>query len=128
MAQRASDGLRDIETQINQSLGADSHADDVAGGDDIINADSQHSASPSSEGWEKCSDPDLDKDRAQEMSFVDLKSAVDVSSVSQSIDLATALKMIESLERQNANLKQKLEDVEAENAKLKSTLIGEKPH
>ncbi|EJK52313.1 hypothetical protein THAOC_28427, partial [Thalassiosira oceanica] len=62
LAQRASDGLRDIETQINQSLGADSQADD-AGGDDIINAGSQHSASPSSEGWEKCSDPDLDKDR-----------------------------------------------------------------
>lgn len=141
LAQRASDGLRDIETQINQSLGANSQADDDAGGggDDIINAESQHSAAQSSEGWEKCSEPDLDRDHAQEMSFVDLKSAVDVSSiddvenrseaardVSPSIDLATALKMIKSLERQNANLKQKLEDVEAENAKLKTSLLDQK--
>jgi len=126
----ARDGLTEIESQINESLAVytseESKQKEFESGEE---EDDQRSAAQSSDGWEKCSEPDENVEGMQKgapgMSFVDLKSAVDdITSTEQSepkvtTDLATALKTIESMGKQIQNLKEKLSESQKEAQKYR---------
>merc|ERR1712157_169174 len=118
----ARDGLTEIESQINESLAVytSEESKQKEFEEQEQEQDDQRSAgAQSSDGWEKCSDPDDNEEEKQvkecspRMSFVDLKSAAvedtdESSEPKVPTELATAQKTIMNMEKVIRNLKEKL--------------------
>jgi hypothetical protein len=112
LAQKAMDAVALIETTINDSVGL---------GEDSGEVVRARERAPTSDGWEKCDMSSHDEKAAkdpptskQEMSFVDLKAAIDDipkaadGKLESNVALLDALARIESLGDQVTSLKEEL--------------------